>query len=619
MISTSHEQGIKTIIIFLLLGFFLAGCAAKPSPRPQDLILGKSPGPCGDKTIYMGCDVDVRQGHKGEIANAALIEHGEQFSKKLYKVTDGVYSLVGYGLANAHMIEGEEGIIIIDTGDGVEMALEHLEEFRKVTQKPVTAIILTHFHYAFGTQAYLAVDENRDIPVYGHELLHDTYVNIASEIGQTFVRRLAIQFGLHLPMEGPDAMPNMGIGPYFLDMRQGIPTNGYVQPTHIISDGDDLVIDGVRFHFANFASDSPDTLVIYLPDKKVAVNNHFWPAVANMYTLRGGRFRDPEQWVGGIDYMRKLDVEHLVNVHGPPLSGREAISHSLRNYRDAVQYIYDQSVRGINKGLGPDELRYFVELPPHLADDPYINEHYGEVALFPKQIFMALLGWYGTDAATIHPVPPRIEAERIVDGFGGTDAVLAKVQEAMADREYAWAAQLVTYVLRLDPDHAAARQLKADALRRMGQATPASITRNFYLTQALELEGKVDRFDLPPALITEEVILRSRPGFFVRALRFALDPEKSADVDQVFGIYFSDIDQGFGMHVRKGVAEYLDHFPENPDLAISLSRTTWARMLLGKTGLAGQVWALLTGELEVTTGNTRELRQFFGMFDQQRR
>lgn len=616
---TGLESGIKTMLLFSLLALFLMSCTAKPAPRPQDLILGKSTGPCGDKTVYMGCDVNVKQGPKGEIANAALIEHGEQFSKKLYKVTDGVYSLVGYGLANAHMIEGETGIIIIDTGDGVEMAAEHLQEFRKVTQKPVTAIILTHFHYAFGTQAYLSEDESSEIPVYGHELLHETYENIASEIGQTFVRRLAIQFGLHLPMTGPDAMPNMGIGPYFLDMSHGTPTNGYVQPTHIISGRETLEIDGVRFHLASFASDSPDTLVIYLPDQKVAINNHFWPAVANMYTLRGGRFRNPEQWIGGIDYLRTLDIEHLVNVHGAPLSGREAISRSLTNYRDAVQYIYDQSVRGINKGLGPDELRHFVELPPHLAGDPYINEHYGEVALFPKQIFMALLGWYGTDAATIHPVPPHIEAQRIVEGFGGADAVLAKVRDALADREYAWAAQLVTYLLRLEPDHAAARQLKADALRRMGQVTPASITRNFYLTQALELEGKVDRFDVPPGLISEEAILRSRPGFFVRALRFALDPEKSADVDQVFGIYFSDIEQGFGIHIRKGVAEYLDHFPENPDLAISLPRTTWAEMLLGKTGLAGQAWALLTGELEVTAGNTRDLRQFFSMFDQQER
>ncbi len=40
----------------------------------------------------------------------------------------------------------------------------------------------------------------------------------------------------------------------------------------------------------------------------------------------------------------------------------------MGNYRDAVQYVHDQTIRHMNKGLTPDELVHGVRLPPHLAE-----------------------------------------------------------------------------------------------------------------------------------------------------------------------------------------------------------------------------------------------------------
>lgn len=53
------------------------------------------------------------------------------------------------------MIEGKTRMIIIDTGATIGYAEAHLAEFRKVTDKPVSAIIYTHFHYAKGATAYI--------------------------------------------------------------------------------------------------------------------------------------------------------------------------------------------------------------------------------------------------------------------------------------------------------------------------------------------------------------------------------------------------------------------------------------------------------------------------------
>jgi len=49
----------------------------------------------------------------------------------VHKVTDGVYSAVGYDGANSIMIEGDDGIIIVDTLSTYEAAKQVITEFRK--------------------------------------------------------------------------------------------------------------------------------------------------------------------------------------------------------------------------------------------------------------------------------------------------------------------------------------------------------------------------------------------------------------------------------------------------------------------------------------------------------
>ena len=74
------------------------------------------------------------------------------------KVLDNIYVAINFGLANCIMIEGEDGVIIIDTMEGPEPAREVLEEFRRITDKPIVGIILTHFHadHVYGIETFLA-------------------------------------------------------------------------------------------------------------------------------------------------------------------------------------------------------------------------------------------------------------------------------------------------------------------------------------------------------------------------------------------------------------------------------------------------------------------------------
>ncbi|MEM7020351.1 MAG: alkyl/aryl-sulfatase, partial [Pseudomonadota bacterium] len=417
-----------------------------------------------------GSHADITTGPKGEIANRKLIEHSKQFKPTLYKINERVYSLVGEGLSNAALILGDGGAIVVDSGESIEEASEHLAEFRKITDLPIKAVIYSHSHYCRGTQAYQD-DAGEPIQVWAHERVPTNIVDVAGEIGPAFTRRLMIHFGYFLPQEGPDAMPNYGLGPYFFHPSGRRATGGYLPPTHVIGKKAEATIAGIKFEFIEYSSDSDDTIIINLPEENIVINNHIWPCMFNIYTLRGGPYRDPLEHVEAIDCIRQMDPMHLVNVHGVPIMGRDNVDRALQDYRDSLQFIWDQTVRGINRNLAQDDLVDFVQLPKHLEDSPYIQQFYGEVPFHVRAVHSGLFGWFGNDCATLLPVSPDVEAEKIVIGFGGRDKVLADAKAALSNGEENWAAQLVGYLVRLDPNDEEAKQLKANALRLIGQTS----------------------------------------------------------------------------------------------------------------------------------------------------
>lgn len=55
---------------------------------------------------------------------------------------------------------------------------------------------------------------------------------------------------------------------------------------------------------------------------RLAVNNLVWPALFNVFAMRGGEYRDPRVVLSGLDHLRSLDCAYLLGAHGPPLSGK---------------------------------------------------------------------------------------------------------------------------------------------------------------------------------------------------------------------------------------------------------------------------------------------------------
>lgn len=258
----------------------------------------------------------------------------------------------------------------------------------------------------------------------------------------------------------------------------------------------------------------------------------------------------------------------------------------------------------MTRGLTVDELLEELELPSHLQNDPVIAQSYAEWQFGIRGIYAGILSWYSGDAVDLHPVPPSLEAAKIVAGFGGLDATLNQVEHELNERCWAWAAKLARYCTRIAPEDERPRQLLATALRAMGHATQAWTTRNVYLTQAGEWERRWTRADLAPRF-NATTANQSAPGTFVRALGHRLDPVAAANYDRIYAIIFNDCDHTCGLHIRRGVAEYLPQAPEG-DHRLTCTRTDWLRFVFGEID-----WPTLITHADVRGENWETLWDLF--------
>ena len=170
-------------------------------------------------------DQEPKKSFDGITANTALTEHTKIFKKGVEKVTDNVYSAIGFGLANSIMIEGTDGLIIVDTLESQEVAKAVLKEFRKISSKPVKAIIYTHNHvdHVFGAQAF--VEGGNEPVIYAHETTEYYVQRILNKMRPIIGARSLRMFGNFLD---ENALVNAGIGPFLAVTQKS--TVGYRYP-----------------------------------------------------------------------------------------------------------------------------------------------------------------------------------------------------------------------------------------------------------------------------------------------------------------------------------------------------------------------------------------------------
>lgn len=533
----------------------------------------------------------------------------------LFKVTDGVWQLRGFDLANITLIEGKTGWIVVDALTSRETAAAAMAFARAhLGAHAVSAVIFTHSHVDhFGGALGVVSGEEaaaRKLPVVAPEGFLEEATSENVLLGPSMGRRAAWMYGTRLPAS-PTGLVGEGLGE---DVAIG--SVGILPPTVTISGTTtEMTLDGVKFVFFNApGSEAPAEMAFYLPEQKaLCAAEILTHNLHNLYALRGAKVRDALRWSNYIDeFIRRFpDTEVLFAQHHWPIWGNARIIDFMKKQRDAYRYIHDQTIRMVNAGMRPDAIADTLELPPSLARTFALRGYYGTVRHDARAVYQQYVGWFDGNPAHLDPIPREEAAKRYVKLMGGESAVVAAAQKAFDGHEYRWAAELLNHAVFADPGDRAAKALLARTYEQLGYAAESGPWRNFYLTGAYELENG------PPAKGIDRTILLDMLAWtpterFLDAMAASLDGPAAEGKSFKVNLVITDAKESYVLWIENSVLHHRRAPPAaDADATLELSKRLFLGMMTGSVKLKD----LLLGDELKTSGSRLDLVRFFALFD----
>jgi alkyl sulfatase BDS1-like metallo-beta-lactamase superfamily hydrolase len=515
----------------------------------------------------------------------------------LFKVTDGIYQVRGYDMANLTLIESDNGWIVFDPLMSVECTKAAMDLAEKnLGERPVKAVIISHSHvdHFGGIGGVISADEVADvnlslseqlasgkIPVIvpegfeAHAVSENIYAGVAMQ------RRAAYQYGVYLAPSIKSTLA-MGIG-----MGQSTGTLSYISPSYEIKEtGESYVIDGVKLEFQMTpGTEAPAEMNTWLPDKKALwVAENCTGTLHNLYTLRGAQIRDGSAWAKYICETIALygaEAEVTFQSHNWPHWGNEVLNEYLENTAAVYQYINDKTLEYINQGYTSDEISNMIELPKEHAKNWYTRQYYGTVAHNSKAVYQKYMGWYDANPVNLNPLTPSESAKKWVEYLGDTDRVLEMAKADYDKGEYQWVAEITNVIVYAEPDNTAARLLCADALEQLGYQAESGTWRNAYLTAAYELRDLREP-DGEISIQSGVMLANISADNIFDYIGIALDKEAMADKDITVNVVLTDLNRQYMLKFKNGVLlKYEGTLSDEADVTIKTVRKALLLMMGG--------------------------------------
>lgn len=534
----------------------------------------------------------------------------------LFEVTDGIYQVRNLDLSNMTIIEGKEGITVVDPLISAETAKVAIDLYYKNRgKKPVKAVIYTHSHvdHYGGVKGIVSQEDVNagKVKVYAPDGFLEAAVAENVMAGNAMSRRASYMYGNLLPAD-PKGQVGAGLG-----TTTSAGTVTLIAPTEIVmKTGEKHTIDGLTYEFLMApGSEAPAEMLWFIEEKKaISAAEDATHTLHNTYSLRGAKIREPLPWSKYLNQAINMwgdKAEVMFAQHHWPTWGNDNVVQLLKSQRDIYRYINDETLRLANHGYTRDEIAEQFTLPDGLAKVWANRGYYGSISHNVKATYVLYLGWFDGNPATLHELTPVESAKRYVEFMGGADAVLEKARKYYDKGEYRWVAQVVKHVVFADPNNQAAKNLEADALEQMGYQAESGPWRNFYLTGAQELRSGVAQLPTPDTA-SPDTVRAMTPEMFFDYLAVRLNGPKAGDATALLNFDFGGDAGQYLLELGNGVLNHTAGITsDKADATVKLSRDTLNKIILQQVTLDQ---ALKAGDVTID-GDESKLKELVGYLD----
>src|SRR5689334_6628649 len=370
-----------------------------------------------------------------------------QDDDKPVKINEAISMVPATG--NVYLVKTPAGDVLIDTAIA-EIAAEVKKIFDSEPHGPIKYIILTHAHadHIGGISLW----KGPDTQVVAQRNYAE-FVHYVSRLEGFFAPRNAAAFNRAAqPVAGAWA-GNFG---------------GKVEPTILFDESYKFTLGGIEFDLFSTPGETPDHLTVWLPAYKAAfigdnyygINTPEPNSFPNLYAIRGTKPRWALDWIKSLDTVLALKPEIVLNGHGEPIVGNAEITRRLTRYRDAIQYVHDETVKGMNAGKDVFTLMQEIKLPPKYD----LTEIFGKVSWSVRGIYDGYAGWYDGNPTSMYELPPSSVYPDLVRLAGGPEPLAKLALDKVEAGRPVEALHLTDVVLASDPKNAFALNARIKAM-----------------------------------------------------------------------------------------------------------------------------------------------------------
>jgi len=510
-------------------------------------------------------------------ANPKLWRQGQLNAKQgLYEVVPGIFQIRGFDLSVMTIVEGTEGIVIVDPLVSCECAAAGLELYqthRGKGKREVRGLLYTHSHgdHYMGARGVLPEwkkgEEQKstyEFPIVAPQGFMEAIMSESILAGPAMRQRAAYMYGRAL-----ERCPtgHIGVG---LAMASSTGTTSLVPPNRLVqATGEQITVDGVRFVFQMVPdSEAPAEFNFYLPDfRALCMAETATNCLHNVVTLRGAQVRNAKAWAGYLDealvmFGGKSDA--LFQSHHWPCWGKGEIQDRLGKQRDMYAYLHDQTVRMMNLGMTGIEIAEKIQIPPRLRKAWHTQGYYGSVSHNVKGVYQKYMTWFDGKPESLWKHPPVEEGRRYVDCMGGIERLCQKADGYFKEGDLRFACTLLSHARAAYPEDERVASSLIPVFEQLGYGAENATWRNFYLTAAQDLKtgkkvGMIAGGGVPlgPTLSVNQ---------WFDVLSVQLNGELAAETTLTIDVYVKDIEQKWRLLVSNGVLTHRQLEAGNEDL-----------------------------------------------------
>lgn len=364
------------------------------------------------------------------------------------EVAENIHYATGVG--NTIMITTGEGVVLFDTGLVIQSAnqLQILKD--TVSDADVRYIILSHSHadHIGGTRFWM--DEDTDI------IAHQNFEEEQRYLSELQPYQYDRNRTLFPWMPAWEDRPDIALMRY-----------GGIVPTITVDDWETyaFTLGGIEFQVIGApGAEGADNAVLWLPQQKVLISGDFFgpqfPQFPNIFTMRGEKVRKPVEYIKSLDRLIALNPDVILPSHLDPTIGAEKIRKGMQRIRDAVQYVHDETIAGMNAGKTVNQLMKEIKLPPNLE----LVQNHGRVDWAVKSIWEYYMGWFRFESTTeLYPIPAQ-DVYADLAQIAGNENLIALANNYLIQGEPVKTLHITEIALAGDPQNASALALRDQAL-----------------------------------------------------------------------------------------------------------------------------------------------------------